>query len=331
MKHLSSILGLLFLSIFLSAQETGSFDISVAFDEVDYMETRTLYFYVPTDYDAEQSYKLVVGFRGGPNSDAGQFRDQLTFLSDSLDAIILCPENAEHFWNEEGLTKQLFQYSLENAISIYNIDPDYVYLTGLSYGGRHAVIVSMDTDNGPIPNLRGVIPFAAGSDSQLETNFDDIADFPPACICIGLQDSENFITVANTIHDGIIAHGGQSILNEIEGVGHTVDFPTYPDEMMECFAFIEAQYEAVGVSENVAKEDLGFNVYPNPSADQASFELPEAWNVSRIYVLNSAGAVISNVENTERTIDVHHLPAGFYTLVIETDTQRYTETLSVKR
>ena len=77
------------IPFFAQAQMTGSFQQNVDFNEADYNFTRTLYFYVPTDYDASQSYKLVVGFRGGPHSNAGQFRDQLTFLADSIGAIIL--------------------------------------------------------------------------------------------------------------------------------------------------------------------------------------------------------------------------------------------------
>ncbi len=330
MNKIACSLSLLFISLFVVSQETGSFEISVDFQETDYVETRSLYYYVPTDYDAAQSYKLVVGFRGGPNSDAGNFRDQLTFLSDSLGAIIMCPENAEHFWSEEGLTKQLFQYSVDTTMALYNIDPDYIYLTGLSYGGRHAVIVSMDTDNGPIPNLRGVIPFAAGSESDLQPNYEDISAFPPACICIGLNDSQNFISVSNNIHNEIQANGGMSILNEIEGVGHTVEFPTYHSEMMECFAFIEEQYEVVGIKENSGDREKNFLVHPNPSSDQVSFVLPAEWEVQRIYVMDSAGTVMCHGEKDERTMDVHHLPVGLYTIVIQTLDGQMTQKLLVE-
>ena len=93
MRKLILLLNFVMLTIFLQAQQTGSFQHTVVFTEPDYNFTRVLYYYVPTDYDSTQSYKLVVGFRGGPNTNAGQFRDQLTFLSDSIGAIILCPEN----------------------------------------------------------------------------------------------------------------------------------------------------------------------------------------------------------------------------------------------
>ncbi|GJM32588.1 MAG: hypothetical protein DHS20C18_15890 [Saprospiraceae bacterium] len=254
MKKFYPIFLFLFSISQLNAQQTGSFQQTVTFTETDYNATRTLYFYVPEDYDANQSYKLMVGFRGGPHDNAREFRDQLAFLADSIGAIILCPENMDHFWNEEGQTKLLFKYSVESVMDQYNIDPDYIYLTGLSYGGRHAVIVSMDTDDGPIPNIRGVIPFAAGLESELAPNYEDIGDFPPACICIGDDDSPNFKAVSNTLHNDLISNGGISLLNAIPDVGHTVEFPTYPEEIMKCINFIDDQ----------AGDPLTLEVEPNP-------------------------------------------------------------------
>ena len=287
-------------------------------------------FFVPEDYNADQSYKLVLGFRGGPNTNAGQFRDQLTFLSDSLDAIILCPENSAHFWSEEGLTKQLFQYSVDTAMAQYNIDPDYIYLTGLSYGGRHAVIVSMDTDAGPIPNIRGVIPFAAGSEADLQPNYEAVVDFPPACICIGLSDSQNFINVANNLHDDIQTNGGASILNEIPGVGHTVNFDTYPEEMMECFAFIESQYDATSVGE-ISKEDTDIRVFPNPASDFVEVKITGNFIPNSAYIMDTTGKVIQKLNPTDRRIDVSNLPAGMITLVWIGDKKSISKTILISR
>ncbi|PCH98354.1 MAG: hypothetical protein COB85_01615 [Bacteroidetes bacterium] len=318
---------LLLLSTICSlAQQTGSFQQTVIFAEPDYNFTRTLYYYVPTDYDSAQSYKLVVGFRGGPHTNAGQFRDQLTFLSDSIGAIILCPENEGHFWNQEGLTKQLFQYSVDTTLSLYNIDTNFIYLTGLSYGGRHAVIVSMDTDNGLIPNLRGVIPFAAGSDSHLEPNYADIADFPPACICIGLNDAATFITVANTLHNDIASNGGTSFINEIAGVGHTVDFPSYPDEMMECFNFIESQYSNVfAVTTTFSNATLG-NCDGTATSSATGGIMPYTyfWNTNPVQTDSVATglcpgdftvtAIDGNGDSSSTSIVIGEDPSGVYDL-----------------
>ena len=278
----------LFSGLLAFSQPTGDFKLSVDFDEIDYAFNRDLYFHVPADYDASESYKLVVGFRGGPHANAGQFRDQLSFLSDSIGAIILCPENKDHFWNEEGLTKQLFNYAVDTASSLYNIDTNFIYLTGLSYGGRHAVIVSMDTDAGEIPKLRGVIPFAAGSESDLQPNYANIDGFPPACLCIGLNDSNSFINVSNNLHNDIISNGGKSILNEIPGVGHTVAFPSYPDEMMECIQFIEDQY-IISSTVKWEEKQVKISIYPNPSTGDISINSNAEFPISQIQIYNAFG------------------------------------------
>ncbi len=320
MKKLFSIICFIGLVSVSLGQTTGSFQQAIAFNQPDYNFTRTLYFYVPTNYDSNQSYPLVVGFRGGPHTNAGQFRDQLTFLSDSIGAIILCPENEDHFNNQEGLVKQLFQYSVDTIMAQYSIDPDRIYLTGLSYGGRHATIVSMDTDNGPIPNLRGVIPFAAGSNSHLEPDYVSVNEFAPACICIGLDDSSNFINVANTLHSDIQSNGGVSFLNEITGVGHTVVFPTYPDEMMECFNFIEAQHNPSGVQSLTSNSQQNVLVYPNPTKDVLRFKIPVGHIAKEVFIIDATGKRILSIRTSVQEVNVQDLSVGIYTLMVVSET-----------
>lgn len=322
-------LPIVFLLMMAQAQTVGSFDLSIDFDEPDYAFTRTLYYFVPTDYSSDQSYPLVVGFRGGPHTNAGQFRDQLTFLADSIGAIIVCPENSAHFNNDEGLTKQLFNYTVDTTMAMYNIDPDFVYLTGLSYGGRHAVIVSMDTDNGPIPNIRGVIPFATGSNGHLEPNYDSAPDFPPSCVCIGLNDAQTFINVANALHQNIVSNGGESILNEIPGVGHTVVFPTYPDEMMECFNFIESTYESTATHDLISGEKVELNIFPNPATDDIQIALSNTNSVLEMYLIDASGKIVMPLNAKKQNYNVSKLSSGIYSVVVVFENGMLTERVVV--
>jgi hypothetical protein len=325
MKHSILFLTLIISGLSTIAQTTGSFKLDVTFDEADYQFTRSLYFYVPSDYDEKKAYKLVVGFRGGPHTNAGQFRDQLTFFSDSIGAIIVCPENAGHFNNKEGLVKQLFRYTVDTTKAMYNIDDDFIYLTGLSYGGRHAVIVSMDTDNGPIPKLRGVIPFATGSKGHLEPDYQDIDDFSPACICIGLNDNTTFINVANTLHSDIILNGGSALLNEISGVGHTVEFTAYPSEMMECLNYIETQNSTSSIPD-IQRKDI--KIFPNPSGKKFGLSIPKSIQPIEGYLMDATGKTIMRFENYHE-IDVSNIANGIKTLVLVTKESVFTRQLSV--
>tara|TARA_R110002050_G_scaffold109799_1_gene221371 strand:+ start:104560 stop:105510 length:951 start_codon:yes stop_codon:yes gene_type:complete len=311
------------------AQQTGSFQKSISFNEPDYAFTRTLYYFVPSTYDSSKNYPLVIGFRGGPHTNAGQFRDQLAFFSDSINAIVVCPENADHFNNQEGLVKQLFRYAMDTILSEYSIDTNRVYLTGLSYGGRHAVIVAMDTDNGPIPNLRGVIPFATGRNGELQPNYNAISQFAPACICIGGNDNQVFKDVATTLHTDIQTNNGISMLNEIPGIGHTVAFPTYPLEMMKCMNFIESNYLPNSVFENT-ESSFKWEVYPNPADSFITLKVSEMVPINQIYVVDTVGRILLTVSPNTRRVDISKFNKGLVYMVLTTSEGLFSKPITIQ-
>lgn len=277
------------------SQETGAFQNTITINEPGYNVTRTVYYYVPTDYNAADSYRLIVGFRGGPHSNAGQFRDQLTPLSDSLNAIIICTENIGDFNNNEGNVKFLFSHSVAAAVEEYSIDTNFIYITGLSFGGRHTIIVGMDSDSGPISdNIRGIIPFAPGTNSQNVADYENSTRFP-ICTCIGANDNA-FMPVATAFTDNVIENGGTAMLNVIPGVGHTTNFPEFPAEMMECFNFIESAYETTDINE-IEKREV--KLYPNPTSGKFTIELTNQGEY-RIEILNLVGEIVfvNNYSNT---------------------------------
>jgi len=260
---------------------------------------------------------MIVGFRGGPHSGPDHLRDQLQPLSDSLDAIIMCPESVS-LWQggQEDLVKQLFQYSVDTTAALYNIDMEMIYVTGLSFGGRHTIISTMDTDAGPIsPPVRGIIPFAAG------TNSENVADYEsntgvPLCTCIGSNDA-NFYNVSSTLHQNATAAGWTTLFNEIPGVGHTMAFATFIEEMMECIDFIEAQYIVDGISENGRAE---VSIYPNPAADILNIEVGQMQGAWKARLLDEKGSVASETGGgpymNKVSMDVRELSPGIYTLEV---------------
>jgi hypothetical protein len=303
------------MSFSVQAQQTGSFSLFIDFNEPDYSLSNELAFYVPTDYDAQNSYPLIVGFRGGPHSGPGHLRDQLQPLSDNLNAIIMCPESVA-LWQggQEDLVKPLFQHAVDTTASLYTIDMEMIYVTGLSFGGRHTVLVGMDTDSGPIyPGLRGIIPFAAG------TNSENIADYgvdtsAPICTCIGSNDA-SFYNVSYILNQNATAAGHSTLFNEIPGVGHTMAFPTFIDEMMECFDFIEAQY-TTGLAEYDAFE---LEVFPNPVRDELQLMFMIG-SVARVDIFNSKGQMVQSTElqpfDTLGCLDVSELSKGAYLIKV---------------
>jgi len=293
----------LFVSLAASvfAQETGSFQNSISIDEPGYNVTRSVYYFVPNDYNPNNSYKLIVGFRGGPHVNAGQFRDQLTPLSDSLDAIIICPENIGDFNNNEGNVKFLFNHAVSAALDVYSIDTNFIYITGLSFGGRHTIIVGMDSDSGPISdNIRGIIPFAPGTNSELVADYENSTRYP-ICTCIGSNDN-TFMPIATSFTNNVISNGGTAMLNIIDGVGHTTNFPSFPSEMMECFRFIEDAYLVTDI--NKIEKKTG-KLYPNPARDKFTLEFESSGNY-KIDIIDRIGkTVFTKGYSDTRKIIIH--------------------------
>lgn len=60
-------------------------------------------------------------------------------------------------------------------------------------------------------------------------------------------------------------------------------------------------------------------VYPNPSDDFLHLVLPEGMDADQLLVLNSTGQVVMKMDGSNGKIEVSHLPAGLYVIIV-TDT-----------
>lgn len=320
MKSLSVLVLLALFPMALLAQTPGKSQFSIDIDETDYQVKRELYVYAPTDYDKDQEYALIVGFRGGPHSNAGQYRDQLAPLADRLEgigawgrkAIIVCPENIDEFNNStEDKVKILFEYTMDTIRKLYNIPDTFTYVTGLSFGGRHAVITGLDSDAGPISGqIRGLIPFAPGREAHTIADYKNSKLFP-VCTCIGGNDF-NFASIARDLTDSLKAREGKARLNEIPGVGHTTAFPTFIDEMAECFDYIESFYSGIGINE-VSLERSQSLMYPNPSHESFQIALEDV----SVKIVDLIGKELWRAVNYQaNTQIVHGLKPGSYLVQI---------------
>ena len=90
------------------------------------------------------------------------------------------------------------------------------------------------------------------------------AEFPTVCLCWGDQDLVSIVQ-ANTLNSTFSGSGVPYFYNVIPGVGHTMNFPTLPAEILECISFIDASVSN-GVVDGLGKES-GWKIYPNPAQD----------------------------------------------------------------
>ncbi len=262
----------LIFSVKIQAQQTGSFETTITFNK----QTRAVSYYVPMDYDASQSYKLVVGLHGCGGS-SFWFRNDLINLSDSLNAIIMCPDNQGNQMN--GANAQIIPQSIDSAMQLYNIDPSGVYLTGFSCNGAVALAEGLETTY----DFRGIIPFNPVVFFGYTANSYGYTSDMPTCICIGTSDPG--YNQAIQVYDSLEANTAIAKLNEMPGIGHTTVFPTFDAEMMDCFKFIDSAYAAKHTDiHTLSKTDL--RIYPNPVQD---------WLIINLNV-KEYGIIIKNVE-----------------------------------
>ena len=301
------------------SQTTGSFEEIVDFTSTgDYPFKRTLAWYVPTDYNAEKSYTLIVGLRGGPHAFNTDFRNELKVLSNDLNAIILCPDNQKHFNNDENKVKILVNHAIERAIETYHIDTDYIYLTGLSYGGRHTVISSLSSAPTKF-KLRGIITWATGTNSEAIPNYEKASSFPPACICSGDKDSDHFQAISKRLHNRIQSNGGISKLRKIPKVGHTTSFSKFKEEFLSCVDFIEENQKPALTTE-ILKKEIAINVFPNPSKNYINIKkIDNQLTISAIQLLTKDGKILSNFAPNSSVLDISNF-GGIDTLLIKITT-----------
>ncbi|MFP4544124.1 MAG: T9SS type A sorting domain-containing protein [Candidatus Kapaibacterium sp.] len=132
------------ISIGAQAQKTGSFDETIQFMGED----RTLSFYVPTNYDPEIQYDLIVGLHGlGDNS--VNFRNALgpAFINFLPNTICVFPDGgndqARDFLSPEG-DEEIIAEAIKFASENYSIDTSRIILEGFSLGGRSALIYGLE-------------------------------------------------------------------------------------------------------------------------------------------------------------------------------------------
>lgn len=137
------LLGLFFCRI-ASAQQTGSFDMTVNFAG---NPNFPISFYVPSNYNPANPYKLVVGLHGL----GGTCQNYRNYLAQNVagvpsspvyNAIVVAPGNGDgpntDYWTFPCDTS-IISIAMNLAKNNYNIDPNNIFLQGISLGGRAAL------------------------------------------------------------------------------------------------------------------------------------------------------------------------------------------------
>jgi pimeloyl-ACP methyl ester carboxylesterase len=116
--------------------------------------------FVPTTYQSSRSYALVVCLHGFGFTGEGYLDRWRTRLGD--DYLLACPTYPSGAWFTRG-AEELVLETIRQALRRYHIDPNRVFLTGMSNGGIGAWLIGMHH----APLFAGLAPMASGLDNVL--------------------------------------------------------------------------------------------------------------------------------------------------------------------
>jgi hypothetical protein len=156
-------------------------------------------------------------------------------------------------------------------------------------------------------DFRGIIPF---NPFLVSTEFTDgsfsYTKNVPTCLCAGTDDNGYSLDVR--LRDSLVAHNAPMLFNSMPGIGHTTSFPTFKQEMMQCFHYFQTLTDIIEIKDLTS---LKINIYPNPTSTTITIETITKGHLS---ILNLSGQRLLHQEISEptTTIDVSTLPCGVF-------------------
>jgi pimeloyl-ACP methyl ester carboxylesterase len=127
--------------------------------------------YVPPSYDPEQSYPLILCLHGAGFTGESYLERWVPRLEDRY--ILACPTiSMGAWWTRFG--EDLTLTILQSVFAEYHVDPDRIFLTGMSNGGIGAWIIGMHHAD----LFAGIAPMASGLDDVLFPFVENLANTP---------------------------------------------------------------------------------------------------------------------------------------------------------
>ena len=192
-------------------------------------KTHLLYYSIPDNYDASKKYPLIVGLHycGGT---AKSYRNSLTPLADSLQAIIVCPDNSANVI-PDGQT-DIVTAAADSARSSYSIDTTKMYLTGMSCNGEFTLRQGLNK----FYSFAGIFPWVPWVSSRNQISVYTIGSDMPTVLAVGTVDP-NF-GVLMSLYDSLKAEGANINLVLALKIGHQEVFNQFGNTMITCMRYL---------------------------------------------------------------------------------------------
>lgn len=290
------ILPIFFFAFIISTAK--DIDLVFEFDGVE----RELAIQIPDDYNASNSYELLIGLHGC-GQDAYSYREALSNVADNNNLILMCINALD---DGTQLNKMMVDDRgdvIPAAISYlskqYSINSNSVYLTGFSCNGAMTLFHGLNN----IFKFKGLIPFNAYLPPQYDGKY-NLESKKATCFCSGTNDGN--YNRNQDLYNKLKANGGVTFFNSMPNVGHTVNFNGFTDEMQECIDFINQ------TTTNVESEDSGSLFYPNPSNGTLFINSNGFDQTTKIYSL--LGELVFRTEMNQ--LDISTLEKGVYIVTV---------------
>ena len=298
------------------AQQTDDYTITIATSDPSLIgDSLDIYFHVPSTYSPSSPSKMILGFHGlGNPNNSVDIRNYLSPLGDSLNAVVVCPDP---YLQDQPRSEVVLNLAYDSVMTWFNIDVNQVYLTGYSAGSDVAAQYFFGEPSHP---MKGLIWHSPGF--FFNPDLSNPQEIPPDCLCSGTVDFTSFIQTA-ALNNSLNGSGFPYIYNEIPGVDHTMEYPTFTEEMLECINFIDANSTS-----NVGIEEWKGNpvsIYPNPLTDGANLILTGLEGDVTIAVLDINGRLVwdKQLKNASSQVSFEDfrngLSAGLYTIQIQSE------------
>jgi pimeloyl-ACP methyl ester carboxylesterase len=166
--------------------------------------------YVPTSYSPDKSYGLVVCLHGaGFTGDAYLERWQNRLAEEY---ILACPTLPQGNWWTRG-AEELVMGTIRTVTMRYHVDPDRIFLTGMSNGGIGAYLIGAHHAT----RFAAIVPMAAGLDDVLLPFLQNFRQ-TPLYIIHGKQDQVMPVQLSRTIVEGLKELGYSMVYHEHDRV-----------------------------------------------------------------------------------------------------------------
>lgn len=127
--------------------------------------------FVPSSYSPEQTYPLVICLHGAGFSGDAYLERWSSRLGEQF--ILACPTiQAGSWWTR--LAEEVVLGTIQTVTARYRIDPDRVFLTGMSNGGIGAWLIGFHH----VDRFAGLAPMASGIDDVLFPFLDNLQNTP---------------------------------------------------------------------------------------------------------------------------------------------------------